>query len=479
MRRWIAFALVLSACGGAPEPEAPPVRNILFITADDLGLQLSSYGETRIETPHLDGLADQGVRFEVAYTAQASCSPSRSAMFTGRYVHATGQYGLTNTGYGLHEDLRDKTIPALLEPLGYRTGIIGKLHVNPDDAFPFDVRHTNYAKAREPEWVAERAKGFLEGSADSPFFLMVNFSDPHVFRRPPPRDDERYFPPQVAGYPADPIEPSEETLFSFQGVDTPEQRDRTGNYLNAVKRLDDGVGLLLAELEATGRAKETIVIFVSDHGPPFARGKTTTYEPGLRIPYIVRWPGVSRVGAVSGAMVSTVDVLPTAFDAIGVETPAGVHGRSLRPVLESDTETWRDYLVGEFHYHGSRPFYPRRAIRDERYQLIWNARAGEEKPSTGIDGDKALQVSRETRYDGTPVRTAFETFADPPRFELYDTHADPDGLKNLAGSREVAEVEQRLKEALAAWQEQTDDPFRNAEFIQSMAEAGAPATRKD
>lgn len=159
IRRFLLAApLLAAACGTAlPEPQTRTIRNFLFITADDLGLQLSSYGETRIQTPHVDGLAAEGVRFEVAYTAQASCSPSRSAMFTGRYVHSTGQYGLTNTGFALHEHLHDQTLPAIFERHGFTTGIIGKLHVNPDDTFPFDVRHTNYAKAREPEWVAERA----------------------------------------------------------------------------------------------------------------------------------------------------------------------------------------------------------------------------------------------------------------------------------------------------------------------------------
>lgn len=313
--------------------------------------------------------------------------------------------------------------------------------------------------------------------ADAPFFLMVNYSDPHVFRRAPPRDAERYFPPQVAGYPAEPIEPSEETLFSFQRVDTPEQRDRTGNYLNAVKRLDDGVGLLMQALAAAGHAEDTLVVFVSDHGPPFARGKTTTYEPGLRIPYIVRWPGVAQPGGVSPAMVSTVDVLPTALDALGLPIPEGVQGTTLRPYLEDPALRGRDYLVGEFHYHGSRPFYPRRAIRDERYQLIHNLRAGEEKPGTGIDGDKAYPTSQEPRYDGTPVREVFNTFADPPEFELYDTHADPDGMKNIAGNPEVAETEARLKAALVQWQEETDDPFREPEFVADLAENGAPATR--
>ena len=99
--------------------------NVLFITSDDLGLQLSCYGDEVIETPNLDALAASGVQFDVAYVAQASCSPSRSAMFTGLYPHANGQYGLTAVpGAALHPHLRDATLPNILKRAGYRTGII-------------------------------------------------------------------------------------------------------------------------------------------------------------------------------------------------------------------------------------------------------------------------------------------------------------------------------------------------------------------
>jgi hypothetical protein len=111
--------------------------NVLFITADDLGLQLGCYGETLIETPNLDRLAASSTQFDVAYVAQASCSPSRSSMFTGLHTHSTGQFGLTNGGFALHSELRDRTIPNLLHKVGYRTGIIGKLHVDPEASFKF------------------------------------------------------------------------------------------------------------------------------------------------------------------------------------------------------------------------------------------------------------------------------------------------------------------------------------------------------
>ena len=252
------------------------------------------------------------------------------------------------------------------------------------------------------------------------------------------------------GLPERPIAPSAGTVFPFQGIDTPEQRERTANYYNAILRLDHGVGLLMEELRKSGREQNTVVVFCGDHGPPFARGKTTCYEWGLRVPFVVRWPGVTKPG-VSRAMVSTTDIAPTIYEAAGVKSPVATHGRSLLRVLQRPSVSWRRYLAAEFHFHGAAVFYPRRAIRDSRYKLIHNLRAGSAKPTTGIDGDRAFSLSRDARYDGTPARRAFDTFADPPEFELYDLRTDPYELDNVARTGEQAEVLERMKKALLAW----------------------------
>lgn len=456
----------LASLGAVTLPAQTRRPNILFVTADDLGLQLNCYGEKRIRTPHLDKLAGSGVRFQTAYVAQASCSPSRSAMFTGLYPHANGQYGLANTGFSLHENLRDKTIPALLkERAGYRTGIIGKLHVEPEKSFPWDMRSTDNAATRKVKTIAPKAEEFMKSAGDTPFFLMVNFSDPHAFR-----DAEKpggwFFPPQVDGLPEKPVAPSQETLFAFQQVDAPEERERTANYLNAIARLDTGIGLLMEALERTGKAGNTVVVFCGDHGPPFARGKTTVYESGLRVPFFLRWPGVTKAGQVSAKFVSTVDILPTILDAAGLQSSIPLHGMSLRAAVSGGK--WREYLAAEFHCHGNRPFYPRRAIRDPRYKLIHNVLAGKAKPSTGIDGDFAYAISRDAGYQGTGVRKAFDTFADPPEFELYDLEKDPVEFENLAGRPEVAAVEKRMKAAMVTWRKESKDPFLDMTFLEKI-----------
>jgi N-sulfoglucosamine sulfohydrolase len=472
-------ALVLAAWLAATVQADDEQRlNVLLITADDAGLQLSCYGDKTIQTPHLDRLADQGVKFDVAYIAQASCSPSRSAMFTGLYPHSTGQFGLVNAGYSLHEHLRDATLPNLLKKAGYRTGLIGKLHVAPESSFAFDDRPAR-VNTRQVRQVAERAAAFFEKSDDQPFFLMVNYSDPHVLRPPQAqqRAGDQFFPAQIDDVPPDPITAADAAPWPFQQINEPLQVERVANYYNCIKRLDAGVGMLLEQLEQSGKADRTLVIFLSDHGPPFARGKTTCYEAGLRVPFIVRWPGVSKQGLSSSAMVSSVDIVPTVLDAVGVPLPGKLHGRSLRAVVSEADVSWREYLAGEFHCHGAQPFYPRRAIRDDRYKLIHNLRAGAAKPSNGIDGDPAYRLSQQSHYDSTVTRTAFDTFADPPEFELYDLQNDPNEFQNLAGQSDVAETQQRLIGSLQAWRRETDDPLLSEAFLKSVVDRGSDALR--
>jgi N-sulfoglucosamine sulfohydrolase len=220
--------------------------------------------------------------------------------------------------------------------------------------------------------------------------------------------------------------------------------------------------MLLENLKRSGHADNTLVIFIGDHGPPFNRGKATVYEGGLRVPFIVRWPGVSKPMR-SSAMVSTVDILPTILDAAGATTDIKRHGRSLRPALADADAAWREYLVGEYHLHGP-PWFPQRAIRDARYKLIHNLLADLTKPAGQVDGDIGYTVSREYRYAGTDIRAAFDTFANPPEFELYDLEKDPWEFNNLEGKSEYAEVEARMKDALLAWRQETDDPALDPSF---------------
>jgi N-sulfoglucosamine sulfohydrolase len=454
---WLASSscnLSSKTAASAPQQQVRPM-NVLLITADDLGLQVGAYGETLIQTPNIDGLAAAGARFEVAYVAQPSCSPSRAALFTGMYSHSTGQYGLTDTGLALHEELRNATIPNLLKQAGYRTGLIGKLHVNPESSFQFDYRPV--VNARIVREVAQKADEFFASSGDQPFFLMVNYFDPHA--------DPNVFNSQVDGLPEAPLQPGPAVIFRWQQTDTPAHETRTAGYYSAVQRLDAGIGMLMDTLQRHNLLENTLVIFVGDNGPPFTRGKISVYENGIRTPFIVLWPGVSRVADVNKAMVSTVDILPTILDATGQPIPTHVQGESLRSALSDTTYAGRAYLVAEHHFHIKKPFTPQRAIRNQRFKLIHNLRSGAVQPILGVDGCSAYFISRQPEYVGTAVRATFDTFATPPEFELYDLVNDPIEFHNLAADPLYQDVLTELKSALMAWRKDTNDPFLDQAFM--------------
>lgn len=466
--RCAAGLALLAAWAGlaAGSVAAAPARpNILLVTADDLGLVAGCYGDATVRTPNLDALAVRGMLFEHAYVAQASCSPSRSAIFTGRYPHDNGQYGLTNAGVGfrLREPLVGQTIPALLKPAGYRTAIVGKLHVDPAEAFPFDERIT-VSDTRDVRAAAAACGKFLREQR-GPFFLMANFTDPHALGRR--SEPGRHFDDQVKGIPEQPLAPGAAPPLPFQRIDTQEELARVSQYYNAVMRFDAGVGLLLGELAASGHAGDTLVILLGDHGPPFVRGKTTCYEGGVRVPLLVAWPGVFAPDTRSEALVSAVDIVPTILEAAGVEPPPGLHGQSLRASL--DPARARRFLATEFHYHGAHPFFPRRSIRDARFKLIHNLRAGAAKPSEGIDGDEALAIARTPAFAGTAVAAAFERAADPPEFELYDLAADPWEFENLADRPEHGATLAMLQAALLEWRPATTDPLLTPEGYARVA----------
>lgn len=357
------ISLLVALCVTATPAFSQARPNILLIIADDLGLQLSCYGDKHIQTPNIDALAASGTRFRTAYITQSSCSPSRASMYTGLFPHTHGHLGLAKPNNApLREEYRDQTLPVLMKAAGYRTGIIGKLHVNPKNAFQFDLnRNANLGPdgAREVRVMADAAGEFITADATKPFLLVMGYVDPH-----------HPCPTQLNGLPEKPTRPGEVPAWPFQRVEDKTVRENAANYYSSVRRLDAGIGMLLEKLRASGQAENTLIIFLGDNGPPFTRAKTTCYEAGLREPFILRWPGVTKPGLVSEAFVSSVDILPTILDAAGLAIPPHVQGRSLRNVGAGNNTGWRTTLAGEFHQHGERPFFPRRALRDSRYQII-------------------------------------------------------------------------------------------------------------
>ena len=443
--------------------------NILLIVSEDNGPELGSYGDPYARTPNLDRLAQEGVRFENAFVTYSVCSPSRASFLTGLYPVQNGQIGLATHKFAMYREDTPNFV-TLLKPRGYHTGLIGKLHVNPESAFPFDfhaIPGANFNRKLSVEDYAEAAARFWKEAGDRPFFLSVNFPDAHLpFLR------------QANGRPANPLSADDVEPMPWVGVDSPRIREQVANYYNCLERLDQGVGLLLAELDKAGLAENTIVFYIGDHGAQFPRGKGTVYEGGLRVPLIVRWPGKAKAGAVRRELVSTIDILPSALEAAQVEPPASLPGRALQPLLTGESSVpWRRYIFGFTTGSFPRACFLQRSIRDERFKLIWNLRPETENLDAGTYLDEEHQNfvvsgAKEEEQAAAPahVKVAFKRWSGPPQYELYDLETDPYEWRNLADDPAYAEVEQRLVDALHGWQQQIRDPFLVQEHVEEFVE---------
>ena len=452
----------------SPSPASPPAPNVLLITSEDNGPELGCYGDPFVSTPHLDRLAAEGLRFERAFVPTASCSESRAALLTGLYPHQNGQIGLATHHYRMFGKVPN--LVAGLKAAGYRTGLIGKLHINPERDFPFDYRPNvgtcNTFSHRDVRRVAELASEFFI-AGDGPFFLMVNYADAHLpFLR------------QQHGLPEKPLTGDDVKVLPWVGVDTPRLREAQADYYNCIQRMDTGVGLLLAALSRADLAPQTLVIYLGDHGAQFSRGKLGCYESSLRVPLIVRWPQRLAAGQVREELVSTIDVVPTIYEAVGVDASIELSGRSLlclaAPADAGAALPWRTYLHCEYHGHYPPLFFPQRTVRDDRYKLIVNLLQDRVNPVA--EGSSRMAPPRQPSYVSPAeiadapqaVIQAYATWHDAPPVELYDLHADPYEWRNRADDPALAGVRARLLAELERWQQETADPLADPDKLAKL-----------
>ncbi|MBT6788766.1 MAG: sulfatase-like hydrolase/transferase [Verrucomicrobia bacterium] len=440
-----------------PKKSVSKKPNVLLIVSEDNGPELGCYGDPYARTPHLNRLAREGVRFATAWVPYSVCSPSRACFLTGRYPHSNGQLGLATHKFAMYE--KWPNLFSLLKSAGYRTGLLGKIHVNPTSAFPLD-RHWNPAASisfgkRDVRRIAEEAGKFIR-AGDAPFVMSVNYPDAHY---PLHR--------QLNGLPTFPQTAADVKTLPWIGVDNARLRKHVADYYNCLARLDTGIGLLLEELENSGKAENTIVIYLGDHGAQFSRGKTSVYEAGLRVPLIVRWPGYGKPGHVSHELVSSLDILPTVLQGTNVKSPAGLDGRALQPLLEGRFVKWREHLFAHKMGAAAHFYYPQVAVRDARYKLIANPLRRPNPPAqiyTDNSGVFFIAGTRKSEVAAASllIQKAYATYHNPPPVELYDLQADPYEFKNLANDPKHAVAQKRLHSRLREWQRDTGDPLVDA-----------------
>ena len=449
----LCFAVLAAELAPAAESESASKLNYILFNIDDLGwTDLACFGSDYYETPHIDQLAGSGMKFTNAYAACAVCSPTGAAIMTGRYparvgitdwIRAQFQGGKgggeapteyvggkggrlacpPNPFWLEHEEV---TLAEALKTVGYTTCHIGKWHLGPEAWFPetqgFDFNFGGCDYGQPPSYFdpykrkgqdgihglparkageyltdreADEAVGFLRGHRDKPFFLyMANYAV-HT-----------------------PIQAKKEVQAKYEAK--PKTNQKNAAYAAMVESVDDCVGKILGAVDELGLAGRTVVIFTSDNGgllgptdnAPLRSGKGFPYEGGIRVPLIVRWPGVTQPGAVSAVPVTSVDYFPTLANSAAVELADDrvIDGVDLMPVLKGGDSLGRDAIFWHFpHYRGN--VIPYSIVRQGDWKLL-------------------------KRYEG-------------PSYELYDLKEDLSESRDRA--EELPEKVQQLDAILTKW----------------------------
>ena len=456
--RKLFVAIVLSATPGVPYQAAVAApKNVVVIVADDMGRQLGCYGDKIARTPYLDALAADGTRFDWAFCTTSSCSPSRSVILTGLQNHTNGQYGLQHDTHNFSTRAFVKPLPMLLKKAGYRTCSIGKVHVQPEELYRFDQYANDgiVAGGRNAVRMAENAEKFIREDETRPFFIYFCPTDPH--RAQTGFANETEYP----GIKPEKFGPAEIVVPHYL-PDQPEVRQELAEYYQAISRVDQGVGRLMSALKATAHLDDTLILFLSDNGPPFPGAKTNLYDAGTRLPLIIRSPEPKVRGIVSQALVDWTDLAPTILAFADVKPPGPpnpLRGRSLLTILENPEPKGWDEIYQSHSFHEVTMYYPMRSIRTRKFRYILNLAHELPYPFASDLFDSPTWQSSLKRHDAQYGSRTVEAYVHRPRQELYDVEADPQELVNLAGRAEYAKVLAELQEKLFVWQTQTRDPW--------------------
>jgi len=398
-RRDLLGSLLGGAAGLAAQRRRPP--NIVFILADDLGwTDLGCFGSSFYQTPNIDRLARQGMRFTSAYAACPVCSPTRASILTGKYparLHLTDWIpGRTPPGVKMRVPewtpylaLKEVTIAEALQAAGYVSASIGKWHLGSEEHCPekqgfavnfggnhlgstpsyfYPYKIPNIRDGKSGEYLTDRltdeALAFIGSSQSRPFFLYLAHYAVHT-----------------------PIEAKSEATARYRDRVRPGQAHSHPEYAAMIQSVDESTGRVMRKLEELGIAGDTMVIFTSDNGgvvgrrhitsnEPLREEKATLYEGGIRVPLVVRWPGVVKPGSVSDTPVTSVDYFPTLMETAGAPAPSegAADGASLVPLLRGRGELQRSSIYWHYpHYNFHQPLIATRpcgAVRKGDFKLI-------------------------------------------------------------------------------------------------------------
>ncbi len=394
----LTVSLAVPAAGAPAGTNSRP--NIVFFLIDDLGwADIGCNGSTYFSTPNIDRLAKAGMRFTDAYAACGVCSPTRASILTGKYparLHLTdwipGEGNAPGNRLLVPEwqkylSASEATVSMALNQAGYRTASIGKWHLGGRDSYPdkfgFEVNigggHIGHpaayfwpyegpthtvpglkAEGKEGEYLTDRltaaAERFIDQNRNQPFFL--------------------YFPHYAVHTP---LQGKPELVATYRNK-TPLGAQTNAVYAAMIESVDESVGRIMRKLETLGLAENTVVIFTSDNGglwprstvnAPLRAGKGHPYEGGIRVPLLIKWPGVTRPGGTVGTPVMSIDFLPTVFELLGAKLPGEIDGVSLMPLLRGQAGSPGRALFWHYpHYWSGGKVRPYGAVRAGDWKLV-------------------------------------------------------------------------------------------------------------
>lgn len=405
--------------------------DIVLIHCHDLGDWLSCYAMPSVPSPNLQRLADRAVVFDAAFATAPLCTPARSSIFTGLLPHQNGLMGLTHAGWRYSPGVA--TLPELLRENGYHSTLIGLQHEDLDPRIlGYDEVHGLGFLPRAME-VARRVRWWFEQPrTDAPNLLTVGMWEVH---RPWPAEDYEYADPAQVDVPA-------------YLPDNEHTRKDIAAFHGAIRQMDEAVGIILDTIEASARGAETMIIFTTDHGVAFPRAKSTLYDSGVKVSFIVRPPESMRIAAGRrDDIVSHLDIVPTLIDLAGGVASEDLEGRSILPLLrDGDTGEDRE-LVMEKSYH-------------DRYDPIRAVRTRDAKYIRNFSDDVRLPLPIDLEESDTRAGLGDWPNDPRPREELYLLQDDPSELSNVAGDPAVAGLQSDLSRRLDVHMSRTGDPLR-------------------
>ena len=486
----VGFVAIL----GAKSAGAAERLNLLLITVDDMSADsVGAFGCKLPETtPNMDRLAKESLRFAHAHVQVGNCMPSRNVMWSGRYPHnnrVEGFYQVKDPGYPVLCDL--------LQSAGYFTAIRHKVsHSTPYSPFAWDLvldtlpDGTKAHVKDSPSYGISTTQGIEAArAAGKPFCVMINVADPHKPFYAQARGGETI----PDAHPTSRVFTADEVPVPGFLFDDPVVRKELAHYYSSVRRADDAVGQVLAALDKSGQADNTLVLFLSDHGMALPFAKTQLYYHSTHTPLMVRWPGVTKADSIDRThLVSAVDFLPTLLDVVGIEHPAGLDGRSFAPLIKGGKQDDRAMVFKEYNENAGGSRDPMRAVQTKRFLYLFNPWSnGERVMATATSGTPTYRRMAQLAKTDEAIAVRHDLYQHRVVEELFDVQSDPDCLVNLIDSPDHQKDLAELRSALEAWLVKTNDhmlpvfrkrgdaEFREAYVLQKEQEAAARKQRKN